>query len=103
MKHRNVLLTTTAALAGGLFSAWLLKPVSGARRGWLEGRLHDVEVQLRALEQQLEAAGAELGDRLRLATGQAVGRYVPLTAAPAGWSLSQDDVDAELPGLPRRR
>lgn len=104
-----------AAFTGGLLAGLLLAPRSGrkmrrliakkaqAQSRWAEQRLHDVETQLSALEQQLRDAGAGLSDQLRDATQKAVEQVTPTVPDdPAAWSVEGREVASELRRMPRR-
>ena len=114
MKTPSVSMTLVAAsaFAGGYFSGLLLAPRTGraARRRltrqarasskWLGGRVHALEAQLAALEQEIEALGHQFSAKVRAATHGAFNAFVP--GFPDGWGLERGEMARELRHLPRR-
>ena len=113
--RQSQLLTAVVAFAGGFLAGVLFAPQSGreARRRiaetaqdstrWMGERLQAVETQLGAVEQQIQAAGAQFGEKMRGAAGKAVDQYVPSVPDDAdALQIDQEDVDHDLRHMPRK-
>jgi gas vesicle protein len=112
--NRN-LLVAAPAFAAGVAAGLLFAPRSGdqtrrligrqflAPTRWVEDRLHDVERQLAALENQLAATTSEFGEKLHEVTSKAVGQYVPsVPDDPASWeNVDGNELTKDLRRMPR--
>lgn len=112
--RQTQLLTAVAAFAGGFLAGVLLAPQSGreARRRivqtaqdstrWVEDRLQTIETQLGVLEQQMQAAGAQFGEKVREAATRTVEHYVPALSDDGDLlEMDQEDLTRDLRHLPR--
>ena len=108
-------LTAVAAFAGGFFAGMLLAPSSGrdARRRiaqtahgstrWVGDRLHSLETQLGALEEQIQTAGSQFGEKMRGAAQKAVDPYLPSFPEDAeAWKVDRKEVTEDLRRMPRK-
>ncbi len=110
-------ISTAAAFAGGLVAGLFVAPTSGRAlrkqiadctraqgsrvEERLQQRLQQLDAQLTALEEQVQATTAALGRRWREAAEQALDTYRP--AVPeSSWGVEPDDLARELRHLPRR-
>ena len=110
---RELMLYTTLAFAGGALSGLLFAPQSGREfrasllrstrkpTGWVEERLHQVEVQLAALEAQVQTTSTALSQRFREATGRALDSYRP-SFSELSWDVKRGELARDLRYLPRR-
>ena len=105
------LMTALAAFTGGFMAGLLVAPetrrqLSRTARGssqWVGERLHALDAQLRSIEQDIQAAGAQFGDRVRTMTRHAVAAYVPaLPEDEVEWDVERGDLAQDLRHLPRR-
>ena len=112
---QTLLLTALTSFVGGFLAGLILAPASGeeSRRRlarsaedstrWLGDRVKDLEVQLTAIEEQLQASGAQLGERLREAAQQAADPYVPgLADEDEDWEMSRKEIAKDLRRMPRK-
>ena len=113
--RETLFLTAVAAFASGFFARMLLAPSSGrdARRRiaqtaygstrWVGDRLESLEAQLSTLEEQIQTATSQFGQKMRGAAKKAVDPYLP--SFPEGdedWKLDRKDLTQELRRMPRK-
>ena len=104
-KQQQIVWTALTSFAGGCLAGLLLASRQGQdvrRRLAIQAQesLHRIEAQLAALEEDVEAAGYRLAERVRTATH---GAFDPFSVAmPEGWSLRREEIAQDLRHLPRR-
>ncbi len=116
MNTREALfLTAVASFAGGFFAGMLLAPLSGrdTRRRiaetaqdstrWVGDRLQGLEAQLGTLEEQIQTASSQFGEKMRGAAKKAVDPYLPSFPDDAeAWKVDRKDLTEDLRRMPRR-
>ncbi len=105
------IVTVAAAFTAGLCTGMMMAPQSGKalrRRMKQEARsqlkvaedkLEQVEAQLNKVNERIQAAGKDLGDKVR----DAADEYIPdLAKDVEDWDLTKEDMEKELRHLSRR-
>ena len=113
--RETLFLTAVAAFASGFFAGMLLAPSSGrdARRRlaqtaqgstrWVGEQLQSLEAQLSVLEQQIQTASSQFGEKMRGAAKKAVDPYLPSFPDDAEeWKVDRKEVTQDLRRMPRK-
>ena len=67
-----------------------------------EEKLEQVEEQLAKVNERIQAAGKDLGDKVREAAHEAADEIIPDLAKDGDWDLTKDEMEKELRHLSRR-
>lgn len=109
------IVTVVAAFTAGLCAGLMIAPESGrnlrrrisdeakAQLKTAEDKLEMVESQLAKVNEQIQAAGKDLGDKVREAAQDAADELIPdLAKSAEDWDLTKDEMERELRNLSRR-
>ena len=105
------IVTVAAAFTAGLCAGMMMAPASGkalrrrmqqearSQLKTAEAKLEQVEAQLLKVNERIQSAGKDLGDRVR----EAADDYIPdLAKEGEDWNLTKEDMEQELRHLSRR-
>lgn len=115
MNRVSQIITVAAAFTAGICTGLMLAPQSGKnlrRKISLEARsqlraaekkMDMVESQLTAVNDRLQNASKDLGDRVREAANEAAEEILPdITKDSDNWNLTKGEVESELRNLSNR-
>lgn len=108
------IVTVAAAFTAGICTGLMLAPESGKklrRRMRVEARLQlraaeekleMVEEQLAKVNDRIQTASKDLGDKVREVAQEAADEVIPDLAKEGGWDLTKDEIQQDLRHLSRR-